>query len=188
MLKILQSGLQQFLNNELPHVLAEFRKVWGIKDQIANNHGVIKKVRYIKKDLFHSLYRSLWLRGSEKIVKYMQSAGKTDHLTCLLRNLYPGQEATGYGATGCFQIRKGLYQGCILSPCLFNFNAMCNMRNARLYEAQALNNTAGRNINKLREVDDISLMAENEEELKSFLMKMKEKSEKSGLKSQYSKN
>ena len=113
-----------------------------------------------------------------------------DDLTCLLRNLYAGQEATvqtRYGTTDWFQIRKGVCQSCILSPCLFNLYAEKNMRNARLDEAQAGINIARRNINKLRYADDNTLMAESEEELKSFLMKVKE-SENIGLKLNIQKN
>ena len=104
-----------------------------------------------------------------------------DHLTCLLRNLYAGQEATvrtGHGTTGWFQIGKGVRQGCILSPCLFNLYAECIMRNAGLEEAQAEIYIARRNINNLRYADDTTLTAESEEELKSLLMKMKDRSEK----------
>ena len=111
--------------------------------------------------------------------------GIPDHLTCLLKNLYAGQEATvrtGHGTTDWFQIGKGECQGCILSPCLFNFYAKYIMRNAGLEEAQAEIKIAGRNINDLRYADDTILMAENEEELKSLLMKVKEESEKVGLK------
>ena len=111
--------------------------------------------------------------------------GVQDHLTCLLRNLYAGQEATvstGHGTTDCFQIRKGVHQGCILSPCLFNFYAEYIMRNAGLEETQARIKIAGRNINNLRYADDTILMAESEEELKGLLMKVKEESEKVGLK------
>ena len=111
--------------------------------------------------------------------------GIRDHLTCLLRNLYVGQEATvrtGHGTTDWFQIGKGVHQGCILSPCLFNFYAGYIMRNAVLEEAQAGIKIAGRNINNLRYADDTTLTAESEEELKSLLMKMKEESEKVGLK------
>ena len=103
--------------------------------------------------------------------------GIPDHLTCLLRNLYTGQEATvraGHGKTDWFQIRKGVRQGCILSPCLFNLYAEHIMGNAGLYEAQAGIKTARRNINNLRYADDTTLMAESEEELKSLLMKVKE--------------
>ena len=111
--------------------------------------------------------------------------GIPDHLICLLRNLYVGQEATvrtGQGATDWFQIRKGVYQGYILSPCLFNLNAECSVRNAGLDEAQAGIEIARRNTNNLRYSDDTTLMAESKEELKSLLMKVKEESEKVGLK------
>ena len=111
--------------------------------------------------------------------------GITDHLTCLLRNLYAGQEAmvrTGHGTTDWFQIGKGVCQGCILSPCLFNLYAEYIMRNAELEEAQPGIKIAGKNINNFRYVDDTTLMAESEEELKSLLMKMKEESENVGLK------
>ena len=111
--------------------------------------------------------------------------GIPGHLTCLLRNLYAGQEATvrtGHGTTDWFQIEKGVCQGCILSPCLFNLYAEYIMRNSGLEEAQARIKIAGRNINNLRYADDTTIMAESEEELKTFLMKVKEESEKVGLK------
>ena len=107
--------------------------------------------------------------------------GIPDHLTCLLRNLYAGKEATvrtGYGTTDWFQIGKGVCQGCILSPCLFDLYAENIMRNAGLEEAQAVLKIARRNINNPRYADDTTLMAENEEVLKSLLMKVKEESEK----------
>ena len=111
--------------------------------------------------------------------------GISDHLTCLLRNLYAGHEATvrtGHGTKDCFQIGKGVRQGCILAPCLFNLYAEYIMRNAGLEQTQAGIKIAGRNINNLRYADDTTLMAESEEELKSLLMKVKEESEKVGLK------
>ena len=111
--------------------------------------------------------------------------GIPDHLTCLLRNLYAGQEATArteYGTTDWFQIAKGVRQGCILSPCLFNFYAEYIMRNAGLDKAQAGIKIVGRNINNLRYADDTTLMAQIEDELKSLLMKVKEESEDVGLK------
>ena len=111
--------------------------------------------------------------------------GIPDHLTCLLRNLYAGQEATvrtGHGTTDWFQIEKAVRQGCILSPCLFNLYAEYIMQNARLDEAQAGIRIAGRNINNLRYTEDTILMAESEEGLKSLLMKVKEENEKAGLK------
>ena len=111
--------------------------------------------------------------------------GIPDHLTCLLKNLYAGQKATvktGHGTTDWFQIGKGVCQGCILSPCLFNLYAEFIMRNTGLEEAQAGIKIAGRNINNLRYADDTTLMAESEEGLKSLLMKVKEESEEVGLK------
>ena len=125
---------------------------------------------------------TVWITTNWKILKEM---GIPDHLTCLLRNLYAGQEATvrtGHGTTDWFQIGKGVRQGCILSPCLCNFYAEYIMRNAGLEETQAGIKIAGRNINNLRYADDTTLRAESEEELKSFLMKVKVESEKVGLK------
>ena len=117
--------------------------------------------------------------------------GIPDHLTCLLRNLHAGQESTvrtGYGTADWFQIGKGVRQGYILSPCLFNLYAVYLMRNARLDEAQAGIKIAGRSINNFRCADDTTLKAKSEEELKSLLMIVKEESEKSWLKTQHSKN
>ena len=111
--------------------------------------------------------------------------GMPDHLTCILRNLYAGQEATvrtGHGTTDWFLIGKGVRQGCILSPCLFNFYVEYIIQNVRLHETQAGIKISGRNINNLRYADDITLMAESEEELKSLLMKLKEENGKAGLK------
>ena len=125
---------------------------------------------------------TVWITINWKILKEM---GIPDHLTCLLRNLYSGQEATvrtGHGTTDWFQIGKGVRHGCVLSPCLFNLYAEYIMRNTGLEEAQAGIKIARRNINNLRGADDTTLMAESEEELKSLLMKVKEESEKVGLK------
>src|SRR5574337_1642147 len=125
---------------------------------------------------------TVWITINWKILKEM---GIPDHLTFLLRNLYVGQEATvrtGHGTTDWFKIGKGVHQGCILSPCLFNLYAEYIMRNARLDEAEGGIRIAGRNINNLRHADDITLMVESEEELKTILMKVKEESEKVGLK------
>ena len=130
---------------------------------------------------------TVWITTNWKI---LQEMGIPDHLTCLLINLYAGQEATvrtGHGTTDWFQIRKGVHQGCILSPCLFNLCAEYIMQNARLDEAQAGVMIARRNINNLRYADDTTLMAESEEELKSLLMKVKEEL-KSWLKAQHSEN
>ena len=117
--------------------------------------------------------------------------GIPNHLTCLLRNLYEDQEATvrtGHGTTDWFQIERGVCEGCILSPCLFNLHAEYIMQNAGLDEAQAGIKIAGRNINNLRYADDITFMTESEEELKTLLMKVKEESEKVGLKFNIQKN
>ena len=123
------------------------------------------------------------LCGSQQTVEILKEMGIPDLLTCLLRNLYSGQEATvrtGHGTTDWFRIGKGVRQGCILSPCLFNLYAEYIMRNAGLEETQAGMKITGRNINKLRYADDTTLMAEREEKLKSLLMKLKEESEKVG--------
>jgi len=120
-----------------------------------------------------------------KLWEILKAMGISDHLICLLRNLYEGQEATvrtGQKTTGWFQIGKGVRQGCILSPCLFNFYAEYIMRNAGLEEAQAGIKIAGRNINDLTYAEDTTLMAGSEEELKSLLMTVKVQSEKVGLK------
>jgi len=125
---------------------------------------------------------AVWITINWKILKEI---GIPDHLICLLRNLYAGQEITvrtGHGTTDWLQIGKGVRQDCILSPCLFNLYAEYIMRNAGLEEAQAAIKIAGRNINNLRYADDTTLMAESEEELKSLLMEVKEESEKVGLK------
>ena len=125
-----------------------------------------------------------------KLWKILQEMGIADHLTCLLRDLYAGQEATvrtGHGTTDCFQIRKGVYQGWTLSPCLFNIYAEYIMRNARLDEAQAGIKIAGRNINNIRYEDDTTRMAESKGELKSLLMKVEEEW-KSWLKTQHLEN
>ena len=120
-----------------------------------------------------------------KLWEILKEMGIPEHLICFLRNLYAGQEATvrtGHGTTDWFQIGKGVCQGCTLLPCLFNVYAEYIMRNAGLEEAQAGINIPGRNINNLRYADDTTLMAESEEELKSLLMKVREESEKAGLK------
>ena len=129
----------------------------------------------------HTYSRHIWITTNWKILKEI---GIPDHLTCLLRNLYAGQEATvkfRHGTIDWFQIRKGVHQGCILSSSLFNLYAEYIIRNTGLDEAQAGIKIAGRNINNLRYADDTILMAESKE-LKSLLMKVKEESEKAGLK------
>ena len=188
MLKILQARLQQFVNHELPDVQAGFRKGRGTRDQIANIRWIMEKAREFQKNIYFCFIdyaKAFDCVDHNKLWKILKEMGIPDHLTCLLRNLYAGQEATvrtGHGTTDWFQIGKGVHQGCILSPCLFNLYAEYIMRNAGLEEAQAGIKIAGRNINNLRYADDTTLMAESEEELKSLLMKVKEESEKVGLK------
>ena len=178
MLKILQARLQQYVNCELPDVQAGFRKGRGTRDQIANIHWIIKKVREFQKNIyfcFTDSAKAFDCVDHNKLWKILKEVGILDHLTCLLRNLYAGQKATvrtGHGTTDWLKIRKGVHQGCILSPCLFNLYAEYTMRNARLDKAQAGIKIAGRNINNLRYADDITLMAESKEELKSLLMKV----------------
>ena len=164
-----------------------FRKGRGTRDQIANIRWIIEKAREFHKNIYFCFIdyaKAFDCVDHNKLCKIMKEMGMPDHLTSLLRNLYAGQEVTvrpGHGTTDWFQIGKGVRQGCILSPCLFNFYAEYIMRNAGLEEAQAGIKIARRNINNLRYVDDTTLMAESEE-LKSLLMKVKEESEKVGLK------
>ena len=163
MLNILQARLQQYMNSEFPDVQAGFRKSRGTRDQIVNTAGSSKKQESSRKTSPISVLLTMpkpltvWVTRNWKI---LQEPGITDHLTCLLRNLYAGQEATvrtGHGTTDWFQIGKGVRQGCILSLCLFNFYAEYIMRNAGLDEAQAGIKIAGRNINNLRCADDTTL-------------------------------
>ena len=175
------------MNKELPDVQAGFRKVRRTRDQIANICQIIEKAREFQKNIYFYFidYAKAFDCVDHKLWKILKEMGIPDHLTCLLRNLYASEEATvrtGHGTTDWLQIGKGVRQGCILSPCLFNLCAEDIMRNAGLDEAQAGIKIAGRNINNLRQADDTTLVAESKEELKSFLMKVKEKSEKTGLK------
>ena len=185
MLKILQARLQQYVNYELPDVQVDLEKAEEPEIKLPTSDRSSKKQERSRKtssSLLLTIPKPLivWITKNWKILKEM---GIPDHLTCLLRNLYAGQEAvrTGHG-TGWFQIEKRVHQGCILSPCLFNFYAEYIMRNAGLEEAQAGIKIARRNINNLRYADDTTLMAESEEELKSLLVEVKEESEKVGLK------
>src|SRR5574340_854388 len=188
MLKILQARLQQYMNHELPDVQAGFRKGRGTRDQIANICWIIEKAREFQKSIYFCFIdyaKAFDCVDHNKLWKILQEMVIPDHWTCLLRNLYAGQEAavrTGHGTRDWFQIGKGVRQGYILSPCLFNLYAEYLMRNAGLEEAQAGIKIAGRNIKNLRYADDTTLMAESEEELKSLLMKVKVESEKVGLK------
>ena len=186
--QILQASFQQYMNQGLPDVQAGFRKGRGTRDQIANICQIIKKAREFQKNIYFCFIdyaKAFDCVDHNKLWKILQKMGIPDHLTCLLRNLYAVQEATvrtRHGTMDWLQIRKGVHQGCILSPCLFNLYAEYIMRNAGLDEAQAGIKIARRNINNLRYADDTTLMAESEEELKSLLMKVKEESEKIGLK------
>ena len=184
MLKIFQARLQQYMNDELLDVQAGFRKGRGTRDQIANVWWIIEKAREFQKNIYFCFIdyaKTFDCVDHNKPWKILKEIGIPDHLTCLLRNLYAGQEATvrkGHGTTDWFQIGKGVRQGCILSPCLFNLYAEYVMIYAGLEVTEAGIQSAGRNINNLRYADDTTLMAESEEELKSLLIKMKEESEK----------
>ena len=146
---------------------------------MANISWIIKKAREFQKNIFFCFTdytKAFDCVDHNKLWKILNNMGISDHLTCLLRNVYAGQEATirtGHGTTDWFQIGKGVCQGCLLSPCSFNLNAEYIMRNAGLEEAQAGIKIAGRNINNLRYADDTTHMAESKEKLKSLLMKVK---------------
>ena len=176
------------MNHELPDVQADFRKGRGTRDQIADICWIMEKAREFLKNFYFCFIdyaKAFDCVDHNKLWKILKEMERPEHLTCLLRNLYAGQESTvrtGHGTTDWFQTGKGVCQGCILSPCLFNFCAEYIMRNAGLEEAQAGIGIAGRNINNLRYADDTTLMAESEEELKSLLMKVRVESEKVGLK------
>ena len=188
MLKVLQVRLQQYVNHELPDVQAGFRKGRGTRGQIASICWIMEKAREFQKNIdfcFMDYAKAFDCVDHKKLCTILKEMEIPDYLTCLLRNLYAGQEATvriGHGTMDWFQIGKGVHQGCILSPCLFNLHAEYIMRNAGLDEAQAGIKIAGRNIINLRYENDTTLMAESEEELKSLLMKVKEESEKTDLK------
>ena len=173
------------MNHELPDVQAGFRKGRGTRDQISNI-CYIEKAREFQKNIYFCFIdyaKAFDLVDHNKLWKILQEMGIRDHLTCLLRNLYAGQEATvrtGHGTTDWFQIRKGVLQGCISSPCLFNLYAEYIMQNGRLDKAQVGIKIARRNINNLRYADDTTLIVESKE-LKSFLMKVKEEIETVGL-------
>ena len=163
--KILQAQLQQYVNWELPNVQAGFRKSRGTRDQVANICWIMEKTREFQKNIcFIDYTKAFDCMDHNKLWKILQEMGIPDHLTCFLRNLYAGQEATvrtGHGTMGWFQIGKGVHQGCILSFHLFNLYAEQIMWNAGLDEAQAGIKIAGRNINNLRYTDDTTLMAES---------------------------
>ena len=174
MLKFIQARLQQYLNCELTDIQDGFRNGRGTRDQVANIAGSSKKQESSRKTSISALLTmpkplTVWI--TIKMLKILKEMGIPDHLTCLLRNLYAGQDATvrtGHGTTDYFQIGKGVCQGCILSPCLFNLYAEYIIQNVGLDEAQAGIKIARRNINNLRYADDTTLMAESEEALESL--------------------
>ena len=178
MLKILLDRLQQYVYCQLPDVQAGFRKGRGIRGQIANICWIIEKAREFQKNIYFCFidYAKALIVDHNKLWKIVKEMGIPDHLTCLLRNLYAGQEATvrtGHGTTDWFQIGKGVHQGCILSPCFFNLHAECIMWNARGDEAQAGIKISGRNINNLRYANDTNRMAESKEELRKWKRRVK---------------
>ena len=181
MFKIFQARFQQIW--ELSDIQAGFRKGRGTKDQIANICWIIEKAREFQKNTYSVSLTTLKLLTVWITIncgKFLEM-GVSDHLTCLLRNLYAGLEATvrtGHGTTDWFQIGKGVCQGCILSPCSFNLYSEYIMWNAKLDESQAGIKIARRNINNLRYANNTTLMAESKEELKNLLMKVKEENEK----------
>ena len=164
MLKILQTRLQQYVNWEIPDVKVGFKKRRGTRNLIANIHWIIEKAREFQKNIYFSLinyHQSLWLCVNFKEI--LEEMEIPDYLNCLLRNLHAGQEATvrtGHGTTDWFKVGKGVQQGCILSPCLFNLYAEYTMRNARLDESQTRIKIERGNINNLRYVDDTTILAE----------------------------
>ena len=168
------------MNWDLPDVQGGFRKGRGIRDQIANICWIIEKAKEFQKNIYFCFIDYVKAYDvQDKLWKILQEMEIPDHLSCLLKSLYVDQEATvrtGHGPIDWFQIGKGVHQGCILSPCLFNLYAEYIMQNAMLDETCR------------RYADDTTLMAESEEELKSLLMKMKEESEKNWLETQHSKN
>ena len=165
MLKILQARLQQYMNRELPHIQAGFRKGRGTRDQIANIRWIIKKAREFQNNIcfcFINYTKVFNCVDHHKLWKNLKEMGLPDHLTCLLRSLYVGQEATvrtGRGTTDWFQTEKGICEGCILSSCVFNLYCEYIMWNPGLDEAQIGIKIAGRNISNLRYADDTTIMA-----------------------------
>src|SRR5574341_1142364 len=172
----------------LVHTIFKIVQGRGTRDETANIRWIMEKAREFQKNIYFCFID--YAKASDcvdhnKLWKILKEMGIPDHLICLLRNLYLDQEATvrtRHGTTDWFRIGKGVHQGCILSPCLFNFYAEYIMRNTGLEEAQAGIKIAGININNLRDADNTTLIAESEEELKSLLMKVKVESEKIALK------
>ncbi|KAF7247525.1 Retrovirus-related Pol polyprotein from type-2 retrotransposable element R2DM [Varanus komodoensis] len=193
MLKILPARLQQYVDRELPEVQAGFRRGRGTRDQIANIRWIMEKAREFQKNIYFCFIdyaEAFDCVDHNKLWQVLKEMRVPDHFICLVRNLYAGQEATvrtGHGTTDWFKTEKGVQQGCILAPCLFNLYAEHIMRKAGLDESPIGIKIAGRDINNLRYADDTTLMAESEEELKSLLMQVKEESAKVDLKLNFKK-
>ena len=176
------------MNHELPDVQAGFRKGRGTRDQVANICWIIEKAREFQKNIYFCFIdyaKAFNCVDQNKLWTILKDLGVPDHLTCLLRTLYAGQEATvrtGHGTTDWSQIRKRVHQGCILSSCLLNLYAEYLMSSAGLDEAQAGIKIARRNIHNLIYADDTTVTSESKEELNSLLMKVKVESENVGLK------
>ena len=186
MLKILQARLPQYVNQEIPDVQAGFTNGRRTRDQMTNIHWIIEKAREFQKNInFCFIDYAFDYVDHNKLWKILQKMGIPDHLTCLLRNLYAGQEATvrtGHGTTELVPNRERSASRLYIITCLLNFYVEDIMQNAGLDEAQARIKVVGRNINNLRYADDTTLWIESKEELNSLLMKVKEESEKVGLK------
>ena len=182
MLTILHARLQHYVNQELPDVQAGFRNVRETRDQISNILWIIEKAREFQKNIDLCLidyFKAFDCVDHDKLWKALREMGMPDRFICLLRNLFAGQEATVrtlYGTTDLFKVEKGVRQGCLLSPCLFNLYTEHITRNVMLDELQARIKIHRRNINNLRYADDNTLIAESEKELKSLLMRVKEES------------
>ena len=167
MFRILQARLQQYVSHEIPDVQAGFRKGRGTREQIANICWIIEKRTKFQKNIYFCFIdyaKAFDCVDHNKLWKILKEMGIPDHLTCLLRNLYGGQEATvriRQGTRGWFQIGKGVHQGCMLLPCLFNLYIEHIMLNAGQDEAQSVIKIAGRNINNLIYADNTTLMAES---------------------------
>ena len=180
MLKILQARLQQYMNRELPDIQAGFRKGRGTRDQIANIRWIMEKGREFQKNIhfcFMDYAKAFDCVDHNKLWKILKEMEIPDHLTCLLINLYAGQEATvrtGHGTMDWFKIWKEYIKAVYCHSCLFNFFAEYIMGIAQLDKSQAENKITKRNVNNLRYADDTTLIAESEEELKNLLMKVKE--------------
>ena len=187
MLKILQARLQQSMNCELPEVQADFRKGRGTRDQIVNIHWILEKTREFQKSIYFCFVdyaKAFDCMDHNKLWKILKEMGIPDHLTCLLRNLYAGQEATvrtGHKTTGCFQIGKGVSQAVYCHPAYLTYMQSTSWE-MLVWKKHKLESGLPEEISITSDADDTTLMAESEEEIKSLVMKVKEESEQVGLK------